>query len=71
MELALHDVIAGLIGLGMVVKGAVDYATNKKQTSSPACECKYDTHCFDKVLLEFTRLNLKLDHLIEVFHDKR
>ena len=55
--------MGGLVGLGLVAKGIMDHMTSKRAT--PMCACRFDGSMYDRILLEFERVNMKLDNIEE------
>ena len=48
MEIGLHDIVVGIVGLGMVLKGFVDSKSNGK-----ACNCQFTRADYNAIMLEF------------------
>jgi hypothetical protein len=63
LEFTPEQIMGGLVGIGLVAKGIMDHLSSKRAV--PMCACKYTGEKHDKVLLEFERVNMKLDNIEE------
>jgi hypothetical protein len=72
IEFSSEQIIAGLVGLGLLVKGILEISAKKKmQTDSPARGCLYGDAAHDELKRMISDLNTSLTKVLTILEERK